>query len=494
MSVRPGPALALALLLGLGTWAYFKEFRGAEERQKAEAEKDKPLHFERSDLKAIAIQNASGALRLERSGDTWSLTAPLVSPADKDAVEGLLTSLETSRIERRLGDATERKTYGLDPPSATVTLETSAGPSQSIGLGDASPIGGTVYALLPGGQEVALVSNSLGDAGKRDLVGLRDKSLLALDPWKIKSLTIERGRETVALSKPDDGWKLERPIEAPADGPTITDFLSALERLRATSFVTEKPAPSDLRTYGLDPPAARVTLLQEGWDTSKTVLFGKEESGSRYAKTVGRDPVVAVGSDIWPKVTTSLSDLRRKDLLAVSQYRTTSLTASLQGREALVLAKQKEGDWTASGLAKGSVKADTIDALLRSIAELKAVGFEDHPSEALRSSLARQPALDLTLEQEPDTEGGTPRRQHLVAGPPAKDGRMPVRDMAWRPIALVDGGVLAKIRNQIEAVVTETTAAAAAPAAETAPAAPGAPAGEPAAAPETPPGGGGPGR
>ena len=206
MSIRPGPAVAVLLLLGLGTWAYLKEFRGADERQKAEAAKDKPLRFERADLKAIVIQNSTGTLRLERSGEDWSLAAPLQSPTDRDVVEGLVASLETGRIERRLGEAAERKAYGLDPPATSVTLETSSGPPQVIGLGDASPIGGTYYALLPGGQEVALVSNSLGDAAKRDLLSLRDKSLLSLDPWKVKSLSIERGREMVSLSKPEAGW------------------------------------------------------------------------------------------------------------------------------------------------------------------------------------------------------------------------------------------------------------------------------------------------
>jgi len=489
VTIKPGPAIAAILLVGLGSWAYFKEFRGAGERQKAEAAKDKPLQFERSDLKAIVIRNAGGTLRLERSGEAWSLTAPLASPADRDTVEGLLASLETGRIERRLGEVADRKTYGLDPPGVSLTLEMAAGTPQEIGLGDTNPIGGSVYALLPGGREIAVVSASLGDAAKKDLLGLRDKSLLAVDPWKVKNLTIERGHETIVLLKPDDGWKIERPIEAPADGPTVTDLLSALERMRAYRFVTEKPGPADLKSYGLEPPAARVTLLQEGWDTSKTILFGKEEAASRYAATVGRDPVVTVGSDIWPKLTTSLADLRRKDLLAVNEYRTTSLTAALEGRDALVLAKQKDGAWSASGLARGPVKADTVDSLLRSIAELKAVAFDDRPTEALRTSLSKHPALDLTLEQEAETEGGLPRRQHLVAGSPMKDGRMQVRDMAWKPVALVDGGVLARIRAQLDAVVAETSAAAAAPSAPGA-AAPGAPApGAAAPSDETPKGG-----
>jgi len=133
---------------------------------------------------------------------------------------------------------------------------------------------------------------------------------------------LERGRETIHLEKPDDGWVVRRPVEAPADGPTITDLLNALESLRATRFDSEKPSEPDLKRFGLSPPQARLTLLQEGWDVEKTVVFGKEApGGGRYARTIGRDPVLTVPADFWMKVTTKFFDLRRRDLLGVRDGR-----------------------------------------------------------------------------------------------------------------------------------------------------------------------------
>src|SRR5207249_1259048 len=152
---------------------------------------------------------------------------------------------------------------GLDPPRALLTLGLASSQTPlTLALGDSSPVGGSYFALLPGGQGVAVVSAGLGDLEKKELVNLRDKSLLSLDPWKVKRLKIERGKETVLLQKPDEGWKLDQPVEAPADGPTVTDLLSALERLRATTFETELPTAADLRRSGLEPPAARLTILQ----------------------------------------------------------------------------------------------------------------------------------------------------------------------------------------------------------------------------------------
>ena len=457
MKLRPGPILALVLLVGLGVYTYVSEFRGKEGGEKAGAAKDRPIVFDRAALKAIQIRNDHGSLRLEKEGEDWKLTAPLATGADQDAIEGLLNSVESAHVERRIGAAGDRKEYGLDPPRATLTIETNAGGEpQTLAVGDSNPIGGTHFALLSGTNEVAVVSGSLDDIASKDLLGLRDKSLLSLDSWKMKRFTIERGRETIRMEKPDDGWIIRQPVEAPADGPTITDLLNALQNLRATAVPSEKPSAADLRRFGLQPPQARMALFQEGWDVEKTVAFGREApGGGRYARTIGRDPVLTVPADFWPKVTTKLFDLRRKDLLGVQQYRIESVTFARHGKPASTLTRQKDQTWALTGEIKGTVKAETADGLVRMISDLKAVAFDDNPKETVRAALSRRPALDLTLQEEADTSGGRTMSQHLLIGPPDKRGNVLVRDLAWRPIATAGSGSVEKIGHQIDAVLKE---------------------------------------
>jgi uncharacterized protein DUF4340 len=457
VKLRPGPILALTLLVGLGIYTYVAEFRGKEAAEKAASAKDRPIAIDRASLKAIRITNGNGDLRLEREGEGWKLTAPIPTPADKDAVEGLINAIEMAHVERRIKDAGERKDYGLDPPRATLAIETSAGGQpETLAVGDRNSIGGTHYALLPGTNDVAVVSGSLGDVADKTLLALRDRSLLALDAWKMKRFTIERGRETIRMEKPEEGWIIREPIEAPADGPTITDLLTALQNLHATSIPSEKPTDADLRRFGLQPPQARLVLFQEGWDVDKAVVFGKEDpGGGRWARTLGRDPVFVVPADFWPKVTTRLFDLRRKDLLGVQQYRIESATFARAGKPASTLARQKDQTWSLTGGTRGSVKSETADTFLRTIGDLKALSFDDQPPEAIRAALSRRPALDLTLQEEVDTAGGTAKSQHLLLGPPDKKGNVLVRDMAWRPIATVASAVLDRINTQIDAVIKE---------------------------------------
>lgn len=481
-----GPIVALVLLAVLGGWVYLRELKGGGASDgKADDSKDRPIAFDRSGLTAIRIHNDHGSVRLEKSGDAWTIAEPFKTDADKEAIDSLLLNLESARVTRRLGAESDRKPYGLDPPKATLTLDlASQKDAPTLEVGDGNPIGGTFFALLPGGKEVAVVSSSIGDLANKDLLSLRDKTLLALDPWKVKRLRIERGKETILLEKPDDGWKIAQPVEAPADGPAITDILSALERLRATAFASEKPAAADLRRFGLEPPAARLTLLQEGWDVEKTVAFGKETENGRYARTLGRDPVLTVPKDFWKQVQTKVVDLRRKDLLGVSQYKIDKVTAAWGqgGAKAMTLARQKDQSWSVSGLASGSATADAADLLLRSVSELKAQAFEDRPPEALRASLARRPALELTLQEEADASGKPGKTQHLVVGPPDRSGHVKVRDMAWRPIATADAATLKKITDQLETIARDAPKPRATPSPSEPP--PGAPSSGPSPTPK----------
>ena len=470
MKRRLGPLVAIVLLGGLLAYVYVFEIRGKGGEQAGDAAKDKAIPFERASLKAIALKNESGALRLEKQGETWTLTQPLHADADKDAVEGLLNSLEFARVERRLGAGGDRKQYGLDPPKASVTIETTPpGETRTLLVGEVSPIGGSCYALLPGTNEIAVVGSTIGDLTRKDLLALRDKSLLSLDAWKVKKLTLERGKETIRLEKPDDGWIVKQPVEAPADGPTITDLLNALATLRATRFDTESPSQADLKRFGLSPPQARLTLLQEGWDVEKSVLFGKEATGGgRYERTVGRDPVVTVPADFWAKVTTKFFDLRRRELMGVQQYRVETITLSRHGQPAVTLKRDKEQTWSVSGASQGKVKSDTVDTFLKTVGDLKASAFDDTPKESVRGGIARRPALDLTLEEEADATSGRQKSQHLLISPPDKAGHILVLDMAWHPVAVAAADVLSKIDAQIETLLkeaSETPKVAASPAA-----------------------------
>ena len=446
----------MLLLVLLGAWIYFQEYRGAAQREEAERQRERPLQFARPEVTSIRLENGAGAFLLQRQEEAWRLVEPLDTAADKEAVEGILSALEYARIERRIGSGDDLKPYGLESPRATLTLGLAGDDAaQILRIGEPAPIGANCFALLPGDGGVALVSASLQDLAQKNLLSLRDKSLVDLDAWNVRSLRIERGAETVVLTRSDSGWKLQSPVEAPADGPLVTDLLNEIDRLQASAFLSEAPAAADLARYRLDRPAARLTVQEEGWESGKTIWFGATVDEGRAARVGGAGPVVAVTETFWPKVTTSLFDLRRKDILALNRYRVRGLTVTRLGGEPLSLRHGGEGAWTATGMVEGSVAGSSVELLLAHISDLKATAFMDRPSERQREELARQPALDLSLEEEPASEEGEPPVQHLLIGEPDQNAQVKVRDLSWEPIALAPAGVYERILRRLDAIIEE---------------------------------------
>ena len=470
MRLRPGPLAAVVVLVGLSAWAYFAEYRGGEERRRADENRARPIPFERHDLEALTIENGHGRVRIASHEGGFRIAEPLSAPADGEAIESLLSSLEVARIERRIEAGDDLARYGLDRPRATLTVELiSSQEPRSIAVGSATPIGDAVYVLLPGEDEIGVVTSSIGNLADQRLLRLRDKSVLPLDPWKMTLLTIERTGETVRLEKPESGWKVVEPIQVPADGPTVTELLSAVDRLLAIAFVSESPTSEELQRFGLEPPSARLTVLQEGWVEPRTIEFGAAEDGARYLRVRGRDAVVRVSDDIWDKVQTRLFDLRRKDLLGISQYDIETVTASRAGETAVVLTRLEERQWGASGRVSGTVSDDIVDALVRVLGTARAVAFIDEPPEALRAALASKPVLDLTIGGGREDGSETALSQQLLFWPSDPAGRVPVRDPAMRSLTVIDAATFDRILYHFQEILDAVQPAEAPPAVDAAP-------------------------
>ena len=109
------------LLVGLGAFYYVYEIRQAPEPREG---RDRPRTASGRSSRAKTHERsssgraASSALHLKRSGDVWSLVAPVAASADRRRGRtGLATSLATLRVEREI-EANPQKPadFGLAPP------------------------------------------------------------------------------------------------------------------------------------------------------------------------------------------------------------------------------------------------------------------------------------------------------------------------------------------------------------------------------------------
>ena len=457
--------IAFLLLTGLGLFFYLYEVRGGRNRQTLEIEEKKVFHLEEEAVQEITLEKPGEEIRLRKTDEGWTLEAPVTAPADDSAVEVLLASLTRTTIQERLGPVDDLSEYGLDQPAVQVELSGSAdeqnGLRQRLQVGDESPTTADFFALVGDDPEVVLVSSGVRQAQDIEVLKLRDRKLIDLKVWKVDRIALHRGEETLDFRKENGHWHLEEPFRTPADDGTLGDLISHFGRLEARGFPAEDP--QDLSTYGLDRPAAEVTIDQEDWREPRRFAFGKEDGkGNRYARRLDRTAVMELEEEIWPKLTLPLEEMRRSVLFDLGRWNVAGVDLEdSQGK--LVLRKNDQGDWQ---FATGTAVASGLEDLLDAVEGLKATGFLDRETgdlsrfglEAARlraaiwteEELGEAGAVQEVDSSVEDLPTATPVQpfEIRVGGPSGAD-EVFIQDVRWPTVFRVPRDQVARLEEQV---------------------------------------------
>ncbi|PYQ00484.1 MAG: hypothetical protein DMF82_22035 [Acidobacteria bacterium] len=236
------------------------------------------LHVSRDAVRKLEVSGPDGGYALARDDrGEWAFTSPLPTRAGRWSVDGLLGNLETLRMDSVAAeDAKDPKPYGLDKPVRTVRLVLADGNTKTLEIGAATG-DKKHYAREGGGGLVAVIPDTILDTLAKGKDDLRAKRLLEVSSFDVEGFDVEAGgaRKTYARStaKDKDGvdtskWKRVKPDAKDLD--------------------TTKPAAAE--TYGLDRPAAKVTIREK--DKPETSFEVGEKGGTYYARRAGDQAVL----------------------------------------------------------------------------------------------------------------------------------------------------------------------------------------------------------
>ena len=389
--------VALGLMAGLSAYIYFFEIKGEERKAKQKEESEKVFAFEPKQITGITLTRPGEKIRLVRNAGQWTLQEPLAAPPEADAVDRLLSALQGARITHDLGASKDLAPYHLQDPAFSLQLSGGAGKAfPALLVGDDSPTGGGSYARLGPAGPVLIVSGLDAIRGAT-LFSLRDKTFFKFDPAKLSGLVLTRANDEISLEKKDQ-WSLRSPVKAPAEDATISDLVFALERLTVTEFVDEKPVPATLAAKGLSPPRFDIRLQGEAWKESPRLILGAAEAGSLYAVHPASGALVKVSDSIEAKLKSSLSDLRRKELMPFQRWDLASLKASTP--PGLQLQRKGDKQWERTAPTPALLPDEPVDALLQALAELKGEEFLDKPAANLALYGLNPPRASLEFRKQ----------------------------------------------------------------------------------------------
>jgi hypothetical protein len=303
--------IALAVLLAaLAGYYYFFELGKSDTKPS-----DKLLNFKPEDAAGVALDFPGRAIVLQRDAQgRWKLAAPLQAPADDQTVASIVSILSTSDIKRTLDKKPSQedlKNFGLAPPTVKVTVTLKSGLTLPIlNVGAKTPIGDSTYAQRANDPAVYLTDGSLSFALDRQPEDLRDKSILPLPQEPIARLEINAGGKPLVLTKDEkEQWKIEAPIQAPANGEAVNQYIFALARLQARSFIDN---PSDPRKYGMDKPAVKVTLGGAGGKTLAAIEAGKS-GNAWFARRDGETTIFAIDENSYKSLVKTPEDFKAQE-------------------------------------------------------------------------------------------------------------------------------------------------------------------------------------
>lgn len=205
------------------------------------------LKVDRSKVDGFVASSGATTLEFAKKGSDWTIVKPIAARADFGAVEGAIERLASANMQGITADqATDLKQYGLDKPTATMTVK-SGSSTATLTLGKTD--NAVVFAKDASRPLIFTVAPTLRDDVIKDVAEFRRKDVFDFRSFTATRVEFTRGAETKVFekskSKDKDGkdvdvWKDAK--GATVDTMKVEDLLTKVSGLRASSFETSAPA------------------------------------------------------------------------------------------------------------------------------------------------------------------------------------------------------------------------------------------------------------
>jgi uncharacterized protein DUF4340 len=431
------------LAAGLGGFFAYDTYWLAPAREKTEAVKGRLWEVEAKDIEAVTIKRKTDTIKVKHAADGgWELLEPVKARGDRSAIDGIVTTLVTARVDREIDPKPAKLAeFGLEPPDAEITVEVKGRKDPLVLLiGGKNPTGVWVYGKEGSKPAVLALSEIVFRDMSRPVVELRDKTVLAFDRKSVSGLDVEAGGDRFSVEAQDAGkWKIVKPGPYPGDGDLIAEFLDKLEGAKAKEFIAE-PGTS-LAKYGLDRPATvTIWLGKDKERSSKALAFGRldPEKKGVYLMRPGEPEVMLAGEELWTAVPKTVAALRDKVVIAYAYDKLTRV--EVESPKGPLTLERAGSAWKLT--APEALKADpaAVNNLLWRVRDLRSAGFLAEEPAAIARYLAK-PEVTVRLWEE-----GAKEPKTLLLGPSKETrGGQPAAVAAVAgqgPVMLVDGKVL----------------------------------------------------
>jgi hypothetical protein len=231
--------------------------------------------------------------------------------------------------------------------------------------------------------------------------------LWAVEPGDIEGIAIKRKDDTIRLKRVEGGWEMIEPVKARGDRGSLEELATSLATLRMDREIDADP--STLADFGLDPPAAEVTLEVKGRsEPLRLSLGGKNPTGAWVYGREGTKPaVIALSESAARDTSRPAADFRDKTLLAFDRKNVAGVDLDVDGQR-IALEPENEGKWRIALPGPYRADPDVVTDLLDKLSAARVQEFVAEDAKSLSDyGLDRPTTVTIVLGRDKDrTEKG----------------------------------------------------------------------------------------
>ncbi|MGH7355459.1 MAG: DUF4340 domain-containing protein [Candidatus Rokuibacteriota bacterium] len=223
---------------------------------------------------------------------------------------------------------------------------------------------------------------------------------LAADAKDVTEIAFRRGAETVRLKREGEGWQLVEPVRARAHRGNAESALATLVTAKIDREIAAQPA--SLAEFGLDKPAAEVTLTLKDGKTLGVSLGGKNPTGVWvYARERDKPAVFVLGESVLREATRPVADLRDRSVLAFDRKDVSALEVVTPDA---TLAVERDGQrWKLTRPVALRADTEVVEEFLGRLLEVQVKEFvDDTPKSLAPWGLDRPIRLTVVTGREKD--------------------------------------------------------------------------------------------
>lgn len=301
--------------------------------------------FAAEKIESIAwLKNSAEELKIVRKDGKFKIVEPGEFEVEPLEIDGFIRHFAELKSEMLVAaNATDTTAFGISEFSPRVIIGAGSD-SVELFLGSKSPVGGSFYLARGDRENVYLVPGYIRGDFFKTAQDLRKRAIFS-DFGNVNRIEICEGNRNMVVEKRDAiEWFLVEPLHTLADAEAIAGLIQALQTLKISRFVEDKPERPE--EWGFASPTFSISMSNNSGQ--KFAIETGEFAGTEtYFRRNEEDAIHAILNSDLQNLKKSFNDLRSKNLPDLEPAKIKNI--ELKEATSTFLLEYKDGKWLSEG-------------------------------------------------------------------------------------------------------------------------------------------------